>query len=99
MDTRYLLAETVERSDVRVSRDGWVRIKECDSLIGVVTADVNAAGRPIWRANAGDIAGFAFTRKDAIATVLNLHNMQEKARAYESLARVVQARQEPSTAR
>lgn len=81
-------ADTVTRSDVNVSRDGWLTDKRYDSLIGLVTPGVNAAGNPIWKAQAGDVGGFAFKRNDAVATVIELHNMQEKARAYDLLSRL-----------
>jgi hypothetical protein len=82
-----LAAATVTRADVRAGRDGWITDKRSDSLVGLVRADTNAAGEPIWRAHAGDVGSFAFKRDDAIATVIELHNMQEKARAYDRLAR------------
>lgn len=81
-------ADTVTRSDVHVTRDGWMRDKRYDYLIGLVRPGVNAAGEPIWKAQAGDIGGFAFKRNDAIATVIELHNIQEKARAYDRLAKM-----------
>jgi hypothetical protein len=81
------LVDLVTRADVRVSRDGWVTHKRYDHVIGVVRADVNAAGQPIWRAHAGDVSAFSFTRNGAIASVLDLHNMQERARGFDILAR------------
>lgn len=82
--------ELLSRRDVQVSRKyGWVTHKRDDSIVGCVWRDVNAAGKPIWRANAGDIGAFSFTHSGAVETVLELHNMQEKARAYDLLARAV----------
>lgn len=78
----------VTRADVRVSQKyGWVVHKDTDSIVGCVWADVNAAGAPIWKANAGDVHSFAFKRADAVERVIDLHNMQEKARAYDRIAR------------
>ena len=84
-------AETLTRADVRVSRDGWVTDKRYDSIVGAVRPDVNGAGAPIWRAHAGDVSSFAFKRADAVATVIDLHNLQERARAYDRLARLLRA--------
>lgn len=84
-----LHADTVTRADVRVHRRfGWVTHKRDDSIVGCVGRDVNAAGKPIWRAYAGDISSFDFTRTGAIAQVIELHNMQEKARAYDLITRL-----------
>lgn len=81
-------ADIVTRADVTVSRRyGWVVDKRYDSIVGCVWRDENAAGRPIWRASAGDVSSFAFKHGDAVARVIELHNMQEKARAYDLLAR------------
>lgn len=80
--------DLVTRGDVRVSRAyGWVVDKRSDSIVGCVWSDVNAAGAPIWKASSGDVSSFAFKRADAIARVIELHNMQEKARTYDLLAR------------
>lgn len=82
--------ETVTRQDVRVSRKyGWVVVKTSDSIAGCVWTDTTADGRTIWRASSGDIAGWSDTRAGAIETVIDLHNMQEKARGYDLLARLV----------
>jgi hypothetical protein len=61
--------------------------KRTDCIVGCIWRDVNAAGEPIWKAMSADVGSFAFKRDDAIATVLDLYNMQEKARAYEMLVR------------
>jgi len=94
MSTTYsaaYLADILARPDVRVSRIGWVTHKASDSVIGIVSTGTNAAGAPIWRAQSGDVGGFSFTRNGAIETVLDLHNMQEKARAYDRLTRLYKA--------
>lgn len=76
--------EILTRQDVRVNRaHGWIERKDGCGVVGMVTADKNAAGQPIFRAHAGDVGSFAFTREDAVTVALNLHNMQEKARAWE----------------
>lgn len=82
-----LTADTLTRADVRVSRDGWVTDKRYDCLVGMVFRDENAAGQTIWRAHASDISSFDFTRGGAILRVLALHNMHEKARAYDLTTR------------
>lgn len=85
-------ADILTRSDVVVSRDGWVTDpRHGGSIVGHVSRDVNAVGTPIWRAYAGDVGHFAFKRADAVQTVLDLRNMQEKARAYDLLTRKVSA--------
>lgn len=84
-------AELLTRAEVRVSRKyGWVVEKATDSIVGCVWEDVNAAGKKIYRANAGDVGSFAFQRDDAIHRVIELHNMQEKARAYNLLVRALE---------
>lgn len=87
--TEMIRADLVTRQDVRVSRDGWVTDKRYDSLVGMVSPGVNAAGAPIWRAHAGDVGSFAFKRGDAVAKVIELHNLQERARAYDLLVRML----------
>lgn len=77
------------RADVVVGRDGFITDKATDSIVGLVTRDRNGAGQPIWRANSGDVGSFAFQRAAAVEAVLFLHNMQEKARAYDLLTRVL----------
>jgi len=79
--------DLLTRADVRVSRDGWVTDKRHDSIVGMVTRDTNGAGRPIWRAHASDLGSFAFAREAAVLQVLAIHNMHEKARTYDLLAR------------
>lgn len=84
--TAYLRAELLERADVRVERrHGWVTNKRTDDIVGLVTRGENAAGQAIWRASAGDVQSFAFTHAGAVETVIALHNMQAKARAYDLL--------------
>lgn len=82
-----LTADVVTRADVRVSRSGWVTDKRYDSIVGIVTADRNAADKDLWRAQSGDVSSWAWKREEAVTRVLELHNMQEKARAYDLLAR------------
>lgn len=89
IDSR-LLADTLTRADVRVSRIGWVEDKRPGlggSIVGLVTRDVASHGAVIWRASSGDIQAWAHKRNDAIATVIDLYNLQEKARSYDLLAR------------
>ena len=89
--SKYWQADTITRQDVRVSRDGWVTDKRYDIVVGMVTADTNAAGQPIWRAHASDVSSFDFTRSGAVLRVLALHNMHEKARAYDIVSRLVKS--------
>lgn len=79
--------ELVTRSAVTVSRDGWVTSKQTDTLIGLVSLATTADGRQIWRASSGDISSWSDTRAGAVAWVLELWNMREKARAYDRAAR------------
>ena len=76
-------ANLLDRSAVVAKRDGWIETKAYGDIVGVVRRDVNAAGKPIWRAQAGDIGSFDFTRDGAIQRVIDLHNMQEKARLFD----------------
>lgn len=48
-------ANLLERASVVAKRDGWIETKEYGDVVGLVRRDVNAAGKPIWRAQAGDI--------------------------------------------
>lgn len=83
-----LEADIVTRADVRVDRKrGWVTDKRYDSIVGVVTPDRNAADQDLWRAQAGDVSSWAWKREEAVTRVLELHNMQEKARAYDLASR------------
>lgn len=83
-----MTASLVARADVRVSRKfGWVVAKRDDYIVGCVWRDTNAAGQPIWKAQAGDVGSFAFKWGEAVDRVIELHNMQEKARAYDLLSR------------
>ena len=84
----YMRADTVTRGDVRVNRRlGWVTTKRGDNIIGTVAAAENGIGQPIWRAYAGDISAWANTREGAVEQVIELHNMQQKARSYDLLER------------
>ncbi|SKO15143.1 Uncharacterised protein [Mycobacteroides abscessus subsp. bolletii] len=74
------------RQDVRVSRTGWITDKEYDETVGLVSPDLNPTGQQIWRAHARDIGGWAHSRTDAVLKALEIHNIQEKARAYDLLA-------------
>jgi hypothetical protein len=87
-------ADVVTRQDVRVNRaHGWVEdTRHGGAVIGAVTPDTNGAGRPIFRAQAGDVGSFAFKREDAVARVIELHNLQEKARAYDLLVKMLDRR-------
>lgn len=77
------LANLLDRSAVVAKRDGWIETKAYGDIVGLVRRDVNAAGKPIWLAQAGDIGSFDFTRNGAIQRVIDLHNMQEKARLFD----------------
>lgn len=81
--------DLLTRADVRVSREyGWVVHKQSDYIVGCVWSDTNPLGKTIYRAAAGDIQTWAEKREDAVQDVLDLHNMQEKARAYDLLTRL-----------
>jgi hypothetical protein len=54
-----------------------------DSLVGLIRPDTGPAGNAIWRASSGDVQGWSDSRNGAIAKVIDLYNMQEKARAYD----------------
>ena len=76
-------ANLLDRSAVVAKRNGWIESKEYGDVVGLTRRDVNAAGQPIWRAQAGDVGSFDFTREGAIQRVIDLHNMQEKARLFD----------------
>lgn len=81
-------ADTLTRSDVIAGRDGFITARGHGGyIIGLVVADTNAAGQPTYRAHAGDVGTFAFKRADAVQAVVDLHNMQEKARAFDLIAK------------
>ena len=71
------------RDTVVVKRDGWIESKETGESIGFVRRDTNVAGQTLWRAAGQDISSWAWTRKDAALKVIELHNMQEKARWFD----------------
>lgn len=76
--------DLLTRQDVRVNRKtGFVEGKaDGGYVVGLITASHNAAGEPIWKAQAGDVGSWAFGREGAVQRVLDLWNMQAKARAY-----------------
>lgn len=76
-------ANLLDRSTVVAKRNGFIETREYGDVVGLVRRDVNSAGTPIWRAQAGDVGSFDFTREGAIQRVIDLHNMQEKARLFD----------------
>ncbi|MBB3752576.1 hypothetical protein FHT44_005088 [Mycolicibacterium sp. BK634] len=74
------------RQSVIAKRDGFIESREYGETVGLVRKDHNAAGRVLWRAFAGDISSWQWTREAAIQRVIDLHNMQEKARAFDLVA-------------
>jgi len=74
-----------DRSEVRVSRQyGWVTHKATDSLIGSIRCDgPGPTGAAIWRAYSGSVSDWTNDRTSAIHKVIDLWNMQEKARVYD----------------
>lgn len=76
-----------DRSEVRVARDhGWVTHKATDTLVGMVWHDrPNVFGEDIWRAYSGSVGDWTSTRTAAIFKVIDLWNMQQKARAYDRM--------------
>ncbi len=75
------------RQTVVVRRNGWVESKKYGEIVGSVREDKNAAGKTLWRAYAGDISSWQWKREEAVQRVVELHNMQEKARGYDLLSR------------
>lgn len=92
------LANMVDRSTVVAKRDGFIEGKEYGDIIGLVRRDVNAAGKTIWRAQAGDVGSFDFTRDGAIQRVIDLHNMQEKARLFDLMQKRSEGNQQGQVA-
>lgn len=86
---RMVLADEVTRADVVVTRKGWIEHKTNGDIIGLLTQDKNAVGEPLWRANVSDQSVWAFGRNDCIENALNLHNQQERSRAYRLLVRLL----------
>lgn len=86
MSAHLYRADVLTRQGVTAGRDGWVTEKAYGSVIGHVSESENVAGEVIWRAQSGDIGAWATTRKGAVAKVIDLHNMQVKARSYDLIA-------------
>src|SRR5690606_21968014 len=86
MPVHLYRADVLTRQGVTASRDGWVTEKAYGSVIGHVSESENVAGEVIWRAQSGDIGAWATTRRGAVAKVIDLHNMQVKARSYDLIA-------------
>lgn len=87
MNTNLYNLMILNRADVTLSRKGWITEKDTDSLIGMIRPDVNVAGEEIWRAQACDMSAWAFKRTDAVQKVLDIWNINEKARVFDLMAK------------
>lgn len=78
--------DLLERSDVRVSRNGFVEAKAHGGyIVGLVSAATGPAGNSIWKAQACDMGSWSHTRNGAIAEVLKIWNVNEKAAAFDRM--------------
>lgn len=76
-------ANLLTRAEVVAKRSGWVESKEFGDVIGMVRRDTNAVGQELWRAFSGDVGSWQSSHADAVQRVVELHNMQEKARLFD----------------
>lgn len=95
MIDNYLRPYRLTRQDVRVSRNGYVHIKECDTLIGTVGRERHpSSGEMSWFGFVTEFQGtpygvraYAGSRNDAITAVIALWNQCSMAEAWAFLER------------